>query len=127
MSAVRRTKLVCTIGPACDSSRGLEELIDAGMDVARMNFSHGNHEEHGARLERLRTASDVKKKAVAALQDLCGPKVRTGTFPAPFVLPTGASITLFEGDSSADERSIPVQYTGLAGDVRSGDKVLFDD
>src|SRR3984957_313120 len=105
MSAVRRTKLVCTIGPACDSSEGLAELIDAGMDVARLNFSHGTHEDHSARLERLRAASDGKKKAVAVLQDLCGPKVRTGTFAAPFILPTGEQITLFEGDSSADMRS----------------------
>jgi len=73
MSAVRRSKLVCTLGPACDSSEGLEGLIDAGMDVARLNFSHGTHEEHGMRLDRLRKASDVKKKAVAALLDLCGP------------------------------------------------------
>jgi pyruvate kinase len=127
MSAVRRTKLVCTVGPACDSREGLEQLIDAGMDVARLNFSHGTHEEHSARLERLRAASDGKGKAVAALQDLCGPKVRTGTFPTPFLLPTGAEVTLFEGDASADERCIPVQYSGLAGDVRSGDRVLFDD
>jgi pyruvate kinase len=127
MSVVRRTKLVCTIGPACDSSEGLEELIDAGMDVARLNFSHGTHKDHAGRLERLRAASDKKKKAVAVLQDLCGPKVRTGTFPAPFLLPTGEQITLCEGDSSSDERTIPVQYAGLAGDVRTGDRVLFDD
>jgi pyruvate kinase len=127
MSAVRRTKLVCTIGPACDSSEGLLELIDAGMDVARLNFSHGTHEEHAARLERLRGASEEKKKAVATLQDLCGPKVRTGTVPGPFVLPTGEEITLFEGDSTHDPRAIPVDYQGLARDVRKGDRVLFDD
>jgi len=127
MSAIRRSKLVCTLGPACDSREGLEDLIDAGMDVARLNFSHGTHAEHGARLERLRTASDAKKKAVGALQDLCGPKVRTGKFAAPFHLPSGVDVTLVEGDQSQDERVIPIQYEGLAGDVRVGDHILFDD
>ena len=125
--AVRRAKLVCTLGPACDSAEGLRDLIDAGMDVARLNFSHGTHEEHGARLGRLREASDGKQKAVAALQDLCGPKVRTGTFAAPFNLPNGAEIKLVEGDRSDDERVIPIQYEGLTGDVRVADRILFDD
>ena len=125
--SIRRAKLVCTLGPACDSVELLEELIEAGMDVARFNFSHGTHEEHGARLARLREASANKRKSVAVLQDLCGPKVRTGTFPKPFNLPTGSEVVLFEGDSSNDERRIAVQYEGLAGDVRLGDKILFDD
>jgi pyruvate kinase len=127
MSEVRRSKLVCTLGPACDSASGLEALIDAGMDVARLNFSHGTHEEHGQRLERLRRASEARKKAVAALQDLCGPKIRTGTFAAEFALPTGADATLVEGDHSDDERVIPIQREGLAADVRVGDHILFDD
>jgi pyruvate kinase len=127
MSAIRRSKLVCTLGPACDSREGLEGLIDAGMDVARLNFSHGTHADHARSLERLRAASDSKKKAVAALQDLCGPKVRTGNFAAPFLLPTGCEVVLVEGEDSADERVIPVQYEGLAGDVRIGDHILFDD
>ena len=125
--AIRRAKLVCTLGPACDSLEGLTALIDAGMDVARFNFSHGTHEEHGARLARLRQASETKKKAVAVLQDLCGPKIRTGRFSAPFDLPTGTDATLVEGDKSADNRIIPIQYEGLAGDVRVGDHILFDD
>jgi pyruvate kinase len=127
MSAVRRSKLVCTLGPACDSSAGLEALIDAGMDVARFNFSHGTHKDHEAGLERLRAVSAMKQKAVGALQDLCGPKVRTGSFPAPFLLRTGTDIELIEGDRSSDERVIPIQYEGLAGDVRVDDRILFDD
>ncbi len=127
MSEVRRSKLVCTLGPACDSTAGLEALIDAGMDVARLNFSHGTHEEHGLRFDRLRKASETKRKAVAALQDLCGPKIRTGTFPGQFILPTGEEAFLVEGDHSADERVIPIQREGLADDVRVGDHVLFDD
>ena len=124
---IRRAKLVCTLGPACDSPEGLRSLIDAGMDVARFNFSHGTHEEHGARLIRLREACAEKKKAVAALQDLCGPKVRTGTFPAKFELKTGSNVFLVEGSQSSDETIIPIQYEGLTGDVRVNDKILFDD
>jgi pyruvate kinase len=108
MSAPRRAKLVCTLGPACDSLDGLRGLINAGMDVARFNFSHGTHAEHGERLARLRQASELEHKSVAALQDLCGPKIRTGSFPRKFDLPTGADV-------------------GLAGDVRLGDRILFDD
>ena len=127
MSALRRAKLVCTLGPACDSAQGLESLIEAGMDVARFNFSHGTHEEHGQRLVRLREASERKRKAIAALQDLCGPKIRTGRFPAKFDLPSGIEIALVEGEESKDERVIPINYEGLARDVRVNDKILFDD
>ena len=126
-AAIRRAKLVCTLGPACDSLDGLKELIDAGMDVARLNFSHGTHEEHAARYARLRQASEAKKKSVAALQDLCGPKIRTGKFPKRFDLPDDAEVTLVEGEASDDERVIPIQYEGLAGDVRVSDTILFDD
>ena len=125
--AMRRAKLVCTLGPACDSIESLESLIAAGMDVARLNFSHGTHEQHAERLARLRKASDNQRKPVAALQDLCGPKVRTGTFTQGFNLPAGVDITLLEGDASTDERVIPIQYEGLAGDVRVDDSILFDD
>ena len=127
MSTPRRAKLVCTLGPACDSPDGLRALIGAGMDVARLNFSHGTHEEHGARLARLREASERENKAVAALQDLCGPKIRTGTFPGKFDLPSGCEVDLVEGDETADERVIPIQYEGLCADVRVGDRILFDD
>jgi pyruvate kinase len=97
------------------------------MDVARFNFSHGTHEEHGERLARLRQASELERKSVAALQDLCGPKIRTGTFPRKFDLPSGCDVVLIEGESSNDERVITIQYDGLAGDVRIGDRILFDD
>lgn len=125
--AIRRTKLICTLGPACDSVDGLKALIDAGMDVARFNFSHGTHEEHGERLARLRQASAEMKKPVAALQDLCGPKIRTGTFDAPFELKTGTDIVLVEGDGRGEPDRIPITYEGLAADVRLGDRIMFDD
>src|SRR5580700_228707 len=121
MSSLRRAKLVCTLGPACDSLDGLRGLIAAGMDVARLNFSHGTHGEHGSRLGRLRKAAELEHKAVCVLQDLCGPKIRTGSFPRKFELPTGSEITLIEGEASSDERVIPIQYEGLAADVRLHD------
>ncbi len=124
---IRRAKLICTLGPACDSVEGLCELIDAGMDVARFNFSHGTHPEHSARLERLREASERKKKPVAVLQDLCGPKIRTGSFEAPFELKTGSEIVLEEGDGKGEPDRIPITYEGLAEDVRLGDRIMFDD
>src|SRR3984957_13619843 len=127
MSPTRRAKLVCTLGPACDSMDGLRGLIAAGMDVARFNFSHGTHEEHGTRMARLRKASELENKSVAILQDLCGPKIRTGSFPRKFDLPSGSDVVLIEGDRSSDERVIPIQYEGLARDVRIGDRILFDD
>src|SRR4051812_26454502 len=126
---IRRTKLICTLGPACDSVEGLKALIDAGMDVARFNFSHGTHAEHGERLARLRQASAEMKKPVAVLQDLCGPKIRTGTFDAPFDLKTGAEIVLVEGEitTKGEHDRIPITYEGLAADVRVGDRIMFDD
>jgi pyruvate kinase len=125
--SLRRAKLVCTLGPACDTLDGMRALITAGMDVARFNFSHGTHEEQGARLATLRKATELEHKSVAVLQDLCGPKIRTGTFPRRFTLPKGVEVTLVEGESSADERIIAIQYEGLARDVRLGDRILFDD
>ncbi|MBS2020012.1 MAG: pyruvate kinase, partial [Deltaproteobacteria bacterium] len=125
--SIRRAKLICTLGPACDSVEGMKALIDAGMDVARFNFSHGTHEEHGDRLSRLRRASEETKKPIAVLQDLCGPKIRTGSFAGPFQLDTGTEIVLCEGDGMGDERTIPITYEGLAADVRLGDRIMFDD
>jgi pyruvate kinase len=126
----RRSKIVCTIGPASDSSEALERLIKAGMDVARLNFSHGSHAEHAKRLSMLRDAATRCKKPVAALQDLCGPKIRTGSFPrGAYVLPASGEVTLVEtkaGDS-AEPDTIPIQYEGLAEDVQPKDAILIDD
>jgi pyruvate kinase len=126
----RRAKIVCTIGPACDSQEQLERLIRSGMDVARLNFSHGTHEEHGARLANVRAAATACNKPVAALQDLCGPKIRAGKFSRskPEFL-TGSTAWLEEaGENPVEDPSvIPIQYEGLADDLRPGDRVLCDD
>ncbi len=103
---IRRAKIVCTIGPAVESREGIRGLIEAGMDVARLNFSHGSHAEHGARLDLVRSESEALGKPVAILQDLCGPKIRTGTV-GPSVLETGQLVELVAGNkgTSAPSRS----------------------
>ena len=128
----RRSKIVCTIGPASDSSEALERLIRAGMDVARLNFSHGSHAEHAQRLAMLRDAATRCKKPIAALQDLCGPKIRTGSFPrGAYVLPASGEVALVEKKAGAgaepEPDTIPIQYEGLAEDVQPGDAILIDD
>src|SRR5258706_521292 len=125
----RRTKIVCTIGPASETKEALEQLILAGMDVARLNFSHGNTEDHARRLATLRAASEKCKKPVAALQDLCGPKIRTGSFPrGAFVVAPNSEVTLVEGARADPQHAvIPIQYEGLAEDVAVGDMILIDD
>jgi pyruvate kinase len=127
----RRSKIVCTIGPASDSSEALERLIRGGMDVARLNFSHGSHAEHAKRLTTLREAATRCKKPIAALQDLCGPKIRAGSFPrGAYVLPAQGEVTLVETATKemlAEPETIPIQYEGLAEDVQPGDAILIDD
>jgi pyruvate kinase len=132
---VRRAKIVCTIGPACDDQAKLEQLIRAGMDVARLNFSHGSHEEHGRRFATIRAASEACDKPVAILQDLCGPKIRCGRFPGNSrELLTDTVVALVEaskenlsGEALAAPGEVPIQYEGLAQDLLTGDVVLLDD
>jgi pyruvate kinase len=128
---VRRAKIVCTIGPACDDQPKLEQLIRAGMDVARLNFSHGSHEEHGRRFATIRAAAEACDKPVAILQDLCGPKIRCGRFPGGTrELVPDTVVTLVEATNDGPEAAVgevPIQYEGLAQDLHTGDVVLLDD
>ncbi len=126
----RRAKIVCTIGPASDTEEKLVQLIKAGLDVARLNFSHGPHEEHAGRIERIRAACKICEKPVAILQDLCGPKIRAGKFNREKPeFPTGSTAYLVEAgpEPPKDDDVIPVQYEGLADDLHPGDRVLADD
>jgi pyruvate kinase len=121
----RRAKIVCTIGPAVETREGIRELIEAGMDVARLNFSHGEHADHQKRLELVRSESASLGKHVAILQDLCGPKIRTGKI-GPTSVATGDTVELVSGDAG-DERTIAVEYQGLHEDVRVDDRILLSD
>jgi pyruvate kinase len=128
---VRRAKIVCTIGPASDDPAVLVELIHAGMDVARLNFSHGTHEEHGARLQRVREAAVACGREVAILQDLCGPKIRTGRFAQNKLrLEKDQELVLAEADpddAPAPPGVIPIRYAGLQEDLQPGDRIVLDD
>lgn len=125
---IRRAKIVCTIGPASESPEVLDALCAAGMDVARLNFSHGTHEEHAERIRRIRAASERNKRAIAILQDLCGPKIRAGKFAAgAMMVAQGQQVDLVEGETEPVPGVIPIGYEGLAEDVRIGDRILVDD
>jgi len=121
----RRAKIVCTIGPAVQTAERIRELIAAGMDVARLNFSHGSHEDHARMAEILRAESARADKPVAILQDLCGPKIRTSSIVPP-ELAVGQHVDLVSR-APGDPHTIGVEYDGLHEDVRAGDRILLGD
>jgi pyruvate kinase len=123
--APRRAKIVCTLGPASDSESQIRALIEAGMDVARLNFSHGSHAEHGLLAERVRSASRGIGRPVALLQDLSGPKIRTGSV-GPAALATGETVELVSG-TSGGEHVLSVDYPTIVRDVLVGDRILLAD
>ena len=123
-----RTKIVCTLGPASDDEEPLRRFIEAGMAVARINFSHGNYEDHARRIEIVRRLAEERQCAVAILADLQGPKLRVGLLPGHGVqLVPGATVTLFDGDSSEDPGRIPVPHPQVLRDVSPGERILLDD
>jgi pyruvate kinase len=125
---VRRTKIVCTLGPASDTPELIDRLIAAGLDCARLNFSHGDHASHRAMAEKVRAASKRAQRPVAILADLCGPKMRIGTFPAgPIQLEPGAEFTLTTRKVPGDANQVSITYALLPRDVQPGDHVLLDD
>jgi pyruvate kinase len=125
---VRRAKIVCTLGPATDSAERLRELVEAGMDVARFNLSHGSHEEHEQRYRRVRAAAALAGRNVGVLVDLQGPKIRLGKFDEGLVqLEAGDRFTITTDDVSGDATRSSTTHSGLPADVHPGDTVLIDD
>lgn len=126
---MRRTKIVATLGPASDSEAQLRQLIEAGLDVARVNFSHGTHEEHAARIARVRAQAEAVGKPVAILQDLQGPKIRTGELKnkQPVVLQSGATFTITTDPYVGDAHRVSTTYQGLPRDVQPEDRILLSD
>ncbi|HLQ97210.1 MAG TPA: pyruvate kinase [Candidatus Dormibacteraeota bacterium] len=125
---MRKTKIVCTIGPASESPEMLEKLINAGMNVARLNFSHGDFEEHGTRIKNIRAAANAAGKSIAILLDTKGPEIRTGNFKDGRAVITAGdfvSIAMYEVEGTAEKFSIT--YEGLIDDVEVGSKILLDD
>ncbi|GAA3720290.1 pyruvate kinase [Streptomyces tremellae] len=125
---MRRSKIVCTLGPAVDSYEQLKALIEAGMNVARLNMSHGSHEEHQGRYDRVRRASADTGRAVGVMVDLQGPKIRLETFAeGPVELVRGDEFTITTEDVPGDKTICGTTYKGLPGDVAKGDPVLIND
>ncbi|HKD16291.1 MAG TPA: pyruvate kinase [Thermoanaerobaculia bacterium] len=123
-----RTKIVCTIGPSSAAPEALERLVDAGMDVARLNFSHGTHAEHAAVVAALRRLAGRKGRPIAVLQDLAGLKIRVGEVAAgPVRLAAGAPFTLTTRPVPGDAREVSVSWPDLPRSVRPGDRVLLCD
>jgi pyruvate kinase len=125
---VRRAKIVCTLGPATSSESQIRALVDAGMDVARLNLSHGTYADHEKVYERIRRASDESTRASGVLVDLQGPKIRLGNIAnGPVTLRTGDEFTITTEDVPGDQQMVSTTYAGMPGDVNPGDRLLIDD
>ncbi|HHL72700.1 MAG TPA: pyruvate kinase, partial [Bacteroidetes bacterium] len=124
---MRRTKIVSTIGPASESEEMLSRMIDAGMNIARLNFSHGTHEDHARVIQRIRKVSNEKNMPVAILQDLSGPKIRIGIMKKPVELKSGDRFTLFFDDREGDETGVSTTYKDIRFAVEAGDTILLAD
>jgi len=124
----RRTKIVCTIGPATASPDRIRELVATGMDVARLNFSHGSRDDHKRVYELVRQAADAEGRAVGILADLQGPKIRLGRFATgPVEWRTGEEVRITVEDVAGTHDRVSTTYSGLASDARVGDRLLVDD
>ncbi|MBI5531409.1 MAG: pyruvate kinase [Deltaproteobacteria bacterium] len=125
---MRKVKIVCTMGPSTKGVPRLVELMNAGMDVARLNFSHGDYAAHRQTYEEIRTAAKQAGKVVAVLADLCGPKIRVGEMAGGKVeLVRGAPIVLTTRSIQGTAEAVSHTYTPLARDVKPGDRILLDD
>ncbi|HSO49362.1 MAG TPA: pyruvate kinase, partial [Acidimicrobiia bacterium] len=124
----RHTKIIATLGPAVASEARIRALVEAGMDVARLNFSHGDHELHRALAGWVREAAEETGRSVALMQDVQGPKLRVGEFNnGAVMLEAGRQVVLVPGGGMGDENLIPVGYEPLLDDVIAGDRVQLSD
>ncbi|MCF7885972.1 MAG: pyruvate kinase, partial [Candidatus Marinimicrobia bacterium] len=125
---MRKTKIVCTIGPQTSSKTGIDNLVKAGMNVARLNFSHGDRESHQEAMQFIRSASKKHNKPVALLQDLAGPKIRIGDIKdEPVKLKAGQKYILTNRDIAGDDQQVSLNYDKLPQDVKPGDTLLLAD
>ena len=123
---MHRAKIVCTLGPATSSPERIRELVEAGMDVARLNMSHGTHADHERSYRLVREAADATGHGVGIIADLQGPKIRLDTFAdGPVSLKTGDRFTITTRDVPGDLSICGTTYDGLPGDVRPGDLIVY--
>ena len=128
MNGFKRTKIVCTIGPASDDRETLGKMIDNGMDVCRLNFSHGTHEDHQKRIDTIKEIRRQKGVPVAILVDTRGPEIRTGDFEAKDIqLEVGQDFTITMDDIVGNKERCTVTYKELVKDISVGDRILIDD
>jgi pyruvate kinase len=129
LHAMRRAKIVCTIGPACNTETAMRELMRAGMDVARLNFSHGTHADHLAIIQRLRKIAAEEQRTICILQDLQGPKIRTGQLKdhTPVQLESGSKIIITPREIPGDAHTLSTTFKTLARDVQPGSRILLSD
>jgi pyruvate kinase len=129
VSASRRAKIICTIGPACSTEAVMRDLIRLGMDVARLNFSHGKHEDHAHNIARLRRAAEREGRSLCILQDLQGPKIRTGLLEKhePVMLQTGSVVTITPQNILGTTTRISTTFPDLARELAPGARVLLSD
>lgn len=126
---MKKTKMVCTVGPASESEEILTKIMEAGMNASRHNFSHGDHAEHKGRIEMVRKVAKKLNREVAIILDTKGPEIRTGNFePSKLELQKGSEFTIYVGEEVVgDATKCSVSYDGLANDVKPGNTILIDD
>ena len=124
---LRKTKIVATVGPACDDVETLTKMIEAGMNVARLNFSHEDHERHALRVERVRAAAAASSAHVGTMLDTKGAEIRTGSLVEEVVLENGAPFRLFADDALGDATGVSISYPNLVRELEPGHAVLIDD
>ena len=125
---IRKTKIVCTLGPASDSEEMISKLMDAGMNVCRLNMSHGSYEEQGARIDRIKRLRREKNIPVAIMLDTKGPEVRTKTLKGDKVtLQAGQEFILTSRDIEGDETQVAITYPRMVELVHPGNRILIDD
>lgn len=127
MSNLKKTKIVCTMGPSTDSDEVLRELVLNGLNVCRFNFSHGSHEEHKSRMDRTKRVREALNAPVAILLDTKGPEIRTGEFEEPVILEEGDTFVITMDECVGNKERCTVSYKGMIDDVKVGDTVLIDD
>ena len=124
---MRKTKVVCTIGPSCENTETLKKMCEAGMNVARLNFSHGSHEEHKRKVDLIKEVREEMKLPIAIMLDTKGPEYRIGTFADhKITLEEGADFTFTIEDLIGDETKVSVSYKDLMKNLEPGDTVLVN-
>ena len=128
ISTRRRTKIVCTIGPSCNTEKGIENLLLHGMNVARLNFSHGSHKDHAQVIKHIRKVAKSHEYSIPVLMDLQGPKIRVGSMKnGGQVLKTGSIVTITGDKIEGTSKVIPIDYSNLVREAEIGNRILLDD